>query len=207
MHTARKWFQAPCMNNIPFSARAQCPGTGTKSGRDLMIIMFGSWAILRGHADSENLHIWCKLRFLYIVVESICIWSIQVSLCQLIKMCMLRNKYLTFVMVKKILLACTQIHRWSGWHIHNFSSQMHFQNTDFKKSAQALNSVFWFLHHYFFYFKQCLVYRYENYTQILVEVWIKYILLNDQKACSKTHSTTSNYLLLLCQLLIFQSTH
>ena len=29
-------LRAPrCLNNIPFSARAQCPGTGTKSGRGL----------------------------------------------------------------------------------------------------------------------------------------------------------------------------
>ena len=35
MHTVRKWFWAPWLNNIPFSARAQCPGTGTKSGRGL----------------------------------------------------------------------------------------------------------------------------------------------------------------------------
>ena len=29
-------LRAPrCLNNIPFSARVQCPGTGTKSGRDL----------------------------------------------------------------------------------------------------------------------------------------------------------------------------
>ena len=29
-------LRAPqCLNNIPFSARSQCPGTGTKSGRSL----------------------------------------------------------------------------------------------------------------------------------------------------------------------------
>ena len=27
-----------CLNNIPFSARAQCPGTGTKSGRGLTVV-------------------------------------------------------------------------------------------------------------------------------------------------------------------------
>ena len=32
-------LRAPrCLNNIPFSARAQCPGTGTKSGRGLSLL-------------------------------------------------------------------------------------------------------------------------------------------------------------------------
>ena len=31
-------LRAPrCLNNIPFSARAQCPGTGTKSGQGLWL--------------------------------------------------------------------------------------------------------------------------------------------------------------------------
>ena len=34
-------LRAPrCLNNIPFSARAQCPGTGTKSGRGLTSLEF-----------------------------------------------------------------------------------------------------------------------------------------------------------------------
>ena len=36
-----------CLNNIPFSARAQCPGTGTESGRGLSERIFCHRVVVR----------------------------------------------------------------------------------------------------------------------------------------------------------------
>ena len=62
MHTARKWFWAPCLNNIPFSARAQCHGTVTKSGRGL--IKFVSDSILLSF-DTKLSYIWAFIEEIY----------------------------------------------------------------------------------------------------------------------------------------------